>query len=62
MLAVAGDQCFLEAYDRKAKSSSGGWLGVTGMYALLNAADRREVRMGGPPSRLASLGNWLAGR
>ena len=38
------------------------WLGVTGMYALLNAADRREARMGGPPSRLASLGNWLAGR
>ena len=38
------------------------WLGVTGMYALLNAADRRDVRMGGPPSRLASLGNWLAGR
>jgi glycine/D-amino acid oxidase-like deaminating enzyme len=38
------------------------WLGVTGMYALLNAADRREARLGGPPSRLASLGNWLAGR
>jgi glycine/D-amino acid oxidase-like deaminating enzyme len=38
------------------------WLGVTGMYALLNAADRREARLGGPPSRLAALGNWLAGR
>jgi glycine/D-amino acid oxidase-like deaminating enzyme len=38
------------------------WLGVTGMYALLNAADRREARLGGPPSRLASLGSWLAGR
>lgn len=38
------------------------WLGVTGMYALLNAADRREARMAGPPSRLAWLGNRLAGR
>jgi glycine/D-amino acid oxidase-like deaminating enzyme len=38
------------------------WLGVTGMYALLNAADRREARMRGPPSRLAWLGNRLAGR
>jgi glycine/D-amino acid oxidase-like deaminating enzyme len=38
------------------------WLGVTGMYALLNAADRREARRGGPPSRLAALGNRLAGR
>jgi len=38
------------------------WLGVTGMYALLNAADRREARLGGPPSRLAALGNRLAGR
>ncbi|MEZ5886539.1 MAG: FAD-dependent oxidoreductase [Paracoccaceae bacterium] len=38
------------------------WLGVTGMYALLNAADRSEARRQGPPSRLASLGNWLAGR
>jgi hypothetical protein len=32
------------------------------MYALLNAADRCEARLGGPPSRLAALGNWLAGR
>lgn len=38
------------------------WLGVTGMYALLNAADRREARLGGPPSWLAALGNRLAGR
>lgn len=37
------------------------WLGVHGMYALLNAADRAE-RGGGPPSRLAALGNWLTGR
>jgi glycine/D-amino acid oxidase-like deaminating enzyme len=38
------------------------WLGVTGMYALLNAADRREDRPGAGPSRLAALGNRLAGR
>jgi glycine/D-amino acid oxidase-like deaminating enzyme len=38
------------------------WLGVTGMYALLNAADAREDRPGAGPSRLASLGNWLTGR
>jgi glycine/D-amino acid oxidase-like deaminating enzyme len=38
------------------------WLGIHGMYALLNAADRREEASGGPPSRLARLGNWLAGR
>jgi glycine/D-amino acid oxidase-like deaminating enzyme len=38
------------------------WLGVTGMYALLNAADRREARPGAGPSRLASIGNWLTGR
>ena len=38
------------------------WLGVTGMYGLLNAADRREARLGAGPSRLASLGNWLTGR
>lgn len=37
------------------------WLGVRGMYALLNAADRAEAR-GGGPSRLAALGNWLTGR
>jgi glycine/D-amino acid oxidase-like deaminating enzyme len=37
------------------------WLGVRGMYALLNAADRAE-RGGGPPSRLARFGNWLTGR
>jgi glycine/D-amino acid oxidase-like deaminating enzyme len=38
------------------------WLGVTGMYALLNAADRQEARPGAGPSRLATLGNWLTGR
>ncbi|OYW61367.1 MAG: FAD-dependent oxidoreductase, partial [Rhodobacterales bacterium 12-65-15] len=38
------------------------WLGVTAMYALLNAADRREARPGTGPSRLAALGNWLTGR
>ncbi|MGL4238844.1 NAD(P)/FAD-dependent oxidoreductase [Tabrizicola sp.] len=38
------------------------WLGVTGMYALLNAADRREAREGAGPSRLGKLGNWLTGR
>ena len=38
------------------------WLGVTGMYALLNAADRREDARQGPPSRLGRLGNWLTGR
>lgn len=38
------------------------WLGVTGMYALLGAADRREARPGAGPSRLARLGNRLAGR
>ncbi len=37
------------------------WAGVCAMYALLNAADRRETK-GGPPSRLAALGNWLTGR
>lgn len=38
------------------------WLGVQGMYALLNAADRQEDARQGPPSRLGRLGNWLAGR
>ncbi len=38
------------------------WLGVHGMYALLNAADRREARPGAGPSRLAAVGNWLTGR
>jgi glycine/D-amino acid oxidase-like deaminating enzyme len=37
------------------------WLGVRGMYALYAAADRRE-EAGGPPSRLAALGNLLTGR
>ena len=32
------------------------WLGVRGMYALLNAADRREARPGAGASRLADLG------
>jgi glycine/D-amino acid oxidase-like deaminating enzyme len=39
------------------------WLGVRGMYGLLNAADRREARAGVVrPSRLGALGNWLTGR
>jgi len=38
------------------------WLGVRGMYGLLNAADRREDRPGAGPSRLAKLGNWVTGR
>ncbi|WP_333817489.1 NAD(P)/FAD-dependent oxidoreductase [Tabrizicola sp.] len=38
------------------------WLGVHGMYALLNAADRQEDRPGAGPSRLAAVGNWLTGR
>lgn len=38
------------------------WLGVNGLYALLRAADRHEAQSGGPPSRLAALGNRLAGR
>lgn len=38
------------------------WLGVTGMYGLLNAADRREDQPGAGRSRLAALGNWLTGR
>ena len=38
------------------------WAGVTGMYALLRAADARETRLGGPPSKLARFGNWLTGR
>ncbi|HEX9858365.1 MAG TPA: FAD-binding oxidoreductase [Paracoccaceae bacterium] len=38
------------------------WLGVQGMYKLLNIADRREARRGGPPSRFATFGNWLTGR
>lgn len=39
------------------------WLGVTGMYGLLNAADRREARSTVPAtSALARLGNWMAGR
>lgn len=37
------------------------WLGVHGMYALYAAADRAEAG-GGPPSRLARLGNRLTGR
>ena len=38
------------------------WLGVRGMYALYNLADRHEAATGGPPSPLAKLGNWLTGR
>ncbi len=39
------------------------WLGVRGMYKLLNAADRREAQTGGAQtSRLARFGNWMTGR
>jgi glycine/D-amino acid oxidase-like deaminating enzyme len=38
------------------------WLGVTGMYALLNAADRAEARGAASPSRLATLASRLMGR
>lgn len=38
------------------------WLGVHGMYGLLNMADRREARLDIPPSRIAAFGNWLTGR
>ena len=37
------------------------WIGVQGMYALLNAADRAESQ-GGAPSPLGRIGNRLAGR
>lgn len=37
------------------------WLGVRGMYAILNMADRGESR-GGDMSRLAQFANWLTGR
>ncbi len=37
------------------------WLGVRGMYQLLNMADRAEHR-GGGPSVLGKIGNWLTGR
>ena len=37
------------------------WLGVRGMYGLLNMADRAE-RRGGGPSVLGKIGNWLTGR
>lgn len=38
------------------------WLGVHTMYTLLRWADRREDRLGIPPSRFAKFGNWLTGR
>ena len=38
------------------------WLGVHGMYGLLNLADRREMRLGGPPSAVARFANWAMGR
>jgi glycine/D-amino acid oxidase-like deaminating enzyme len=38
------------------------WLGVHGMYALYNAADRREARPGAGRSNLGRLGNLLTGR
>ena len=37
------------------------WLGVRGMYGLYAMADAQETR-GGPPSRLATLANWITGR
>ncbi|GAB4259384.1 MAG: FAD-binding oxidoreductase [Pararhodobacter sp.] len=37
------------------------WLGVRAMYRLYSAADRAEAA-GGPPSRLAAIGNRLTGR
>ena len=38
------------------------WLGVTGMYGLLRAADRAEMRPGADASRLGRWGNWVMGR
>jgi glycine/D-amino acid oxidase-like deaminating enzyme len=38
------------------------YLGVHLMYRLFAMADRREARLGIPPSRLARFGNWLTGR
>ncbi len=38
------------------------YLGVHLMYRLFAAADAREARLGGGPSRLARFGNWLTGR
>ncbi len=38
------------------------YLGVHLMYRLFALADRREARLGIPPSRLARFGNWLTGR
>lgn len=39
------------------------WIGLRGMYALLDAADRREARSGTTrPSRLAALASRIAGR
>ena len=39
------------------------WLGVRGMYGLLNAADRHEEKtQASQTSRLARFGNWMTGR
>jgi glycine/D-amino acid oxidase-like deaminating enzyme len=38
------------------------WLGVRGMYAALNAADRRETASGGPPHWIGRAANRLMGR
>jgi hypothetical protein len=38
------------------------WLGVTGMYALLNAADRAEAKGATKPARAAKLASRLMGR
>lgn len=36
------------------------WIGVRAMHRLYEAADRAETK-GGPPSRLARIGDWLTG-
>ena len=38
------------------------WLGIHMMYKLFAIADRREERLGIPPSRFARFGNWITGR
>ena len=38
------------------------WFGVHLMYQLLRIGDRREARLGIPPSKFAAFGNWLTGR
>jgi len=38
------------------------WLGIHMMYKLFAIADRREERLGIPPSLFARFGNWITGR